>query len=133
MFINPFFWIALFLCTLGYFLYRFGMISRGANREVVRGLGGVIALVSFPVSYFMVDWLALIALIALFMMIVTPAVEMVVSSQYKRLYADSDARIAKKFGTTAEDVQKHTYAYLDEGEDSVVKKTTKDLLDKYNN
>jgi len=109
------------------------MISRGARRSEIEFVGGVTIFFSFLLTLIFIGWKATLIQIPVFFFLVTPIVEVIISALYKKLYGASDEWIAKKYNTTVEDVRLHTYTYLNEGENAVVDKVTRDLLDKYNN
>lgn len=90
MFSNTYFWIAFLMCLIGYFLFRFGMVSRGKKKDVIEFTGGTILLLSFAVMFFGVSWKAFFGHILIFWFVVTPIVETIISTLQKRLYGVSD-------------------------------------------
>lgn len=99
---------------LGFFLFRFGMISRGARRVQVEFFGGLVTLLSFPAMFIFDGLRPFLILIPVFFFVVTPSVELIIRHLYHKLFSASDERIASKFNTTPEDVKLHTYIHLND-------------------
>ncbi len=65
--------------ALGYFLLRFGMVSRGRKKEIIQFIGGLICLSSVVLAWFLLGWKSWLGFIALFFFVLTPIVESSIS------------------------------------------------------
>lgn len=95
MFTNPNFWLVVVLCFVGYFIFRFGMLSRGAKNTQIEFVGGSILFTSFLLTPILIGWLALGAIILIFWIVVTPIVEMSIEALLKRLSEDEKPIVPK--------------------------------------
>lgn len=65
---------------LGFFLLRFGMVSRGSKKEAIQFLGGIVCFSSVVLAWFLLGWKAWIGFIAIFFFVITPIVETIIST-----------------------------------------------------
>jgi len=106
-------WVSIFL---GYFILRFGMVSRGRSREIIQFSGGVILTISFILSFLLLGWKMGLFNILIFWIVITPITELIINKIQKKInlpYKDIHEYLAKKYNTTPEDVQKTIYKNLD--------------------
>lgn len=66
-----------FLCFIGFFTYRLGMtgISNSKN-TIIESIGGLIIFVSFVLVVLLVGWKALLVLLVVFWLVISPLVEL---------------------------------------------------------
>ena len=86
MFTNPIFWMLVGVCLIGYFMFRYGMVIAKSYNNELEFIGGITILTSFVLVLILVNWKAIFALLGLFWIVVTPIVEITISSLQKRLY-----------------------------------------------
>lgn len=96
MFSNTIFWILIFVCLFGYFLLRFGMISRGARKIEIEFIGGTAIFVSFLLVFILVGWKALLVEVGVFWIVITPIVEIIISNLQKRLHSVKEVETGSK-------------------------------------
>lgn len=97
---------------LGYFVLRFGMVSRGHARKYIQFVGGLLLFISLAASFFIVGWVRGLINVTIFWIVVTPVVELAIRYIYKRInapYEEIHNRIAEKYGTTPDEVRKKIY------------------------
>ncbi len=70
-----FWWLTILLNLVGYFIFRFGMISLGNSRVLIEFFGGATLLFSFILMFWLYGTKSGFVLILIFWMIVTPVVE----------------------------------------------------------
>ena len=75
-------WISIFL---GYFILRFGMISRGRSREIIQFAGGVILTICFILSFLLLGFKMGLFNIVIFWAIITPITEVVINRIQKQI------------------------------------------------
>lgn len=119
MLTNPTFWLVVVLCFVGYFIFRFGMISRDAKNTQIEFVGGLILLVSFVLALLLVSWLALGVMVLIFWIVITPVVELSVEALLKRLSEDEKSATPKykMDAETKERLQKSLNAALKEAKE----------------
>ncbi len=103
---------------VGYFLLRFGMVSRGRLRRYIEILGGLILTTCFISAFFMVGWARALLSVLVFWFVVTPIVEVLIRPIENRInapYKEVHEHMAKKYGTTPEAIRKRIYENLDKG------------------
>lgn len=64
------------ICFVGYLTYRFGMVSRSANKSVTEFIGGSITFLSFVAVVYFIGWGSLFWLALAFWIVITPIVEL---------------------------------------------------------
>jgi len=103
-------WVLLCISIfIGYFILRFGMVNRGRSRSYIQFTGGLLLLVSLVTSFFLIGWVKGLINIAIFWIVITPIVEIIIQRIDKRInapYEEIHMRIAEKYDTTSEDVKK---------------------------
>ncbi len=92
--INTTFLILISICLIGYFIFRFGMVSRGNLKELIEFSGGLVLFVSFLLVFFLVGWKALLVQIGVFWIIITPIVEILIL--YIKKYINKPYEYLKK-------------------------------------
>lgn len=78
MWMTPAFYVSIVLCFVGYFIFRFGILSRGNKNTQTEFVGGLTLLASFFVSGYFVSWVSILVLVLVFWVVVTPIVEFIV-------------------------------------------------------
>lgn len=99
------FWLICIVILVGYFLLRFGMISKGMRREYIQFLGGILLTVIFIVAFFVLGWKKWLFSILIFWVIITPLVELLISRIDKKIkepYKNVHEYLAKKHSATDE-------------------------------
>lgn len=96
MFSNTTFWVFIFICLVGYFIFRFGMVGRGQRKTEIEFIGGVTIFISFILTLLLVGWKALIVQLGIFWVVITPIVEITISSIQKRLYGIREKELGSK-------------------------------------
>ncbi|MDZ4184558.1 MAG: hypothetical protein U1D97_06220 [Desulfuromonadales bacterium] len=75
---------------LGFFLLRFGMVSRGRKKEVIQFLGGIVCFSSVVLAWFLLGWKSWLGFIAIFFFVITPIEVATLSRTHKlRQYAQN--------------------------------------------
>lgn len=74
------------LTGLSYFLFRFGMISRGNLKEYIEFLGGLLLLISFVLMFIFFGWKNTGILIIVFIVGITPLGELLLHDISRKLY-----------------------------------------------
>ena len=110
---NLVWWLIILLNLLGYFMFRFGIISRGHLRSPIEFLGGTLLTISFIVMFILFGFKSGLILIPIFWIITTPLTEISVGRIYKTLYGKSDKRIADKYNISEEKVKEEVYENID--------------------
>lgn len=93
-------WISIFL---GYFILRFGMVSRGRSREIIQFIGGIILTACFILSFLFFGLKTCLLNILIFWVIITPITELIIARIQKQIelpYKDIREYLAKKRDTT---------------------------------
>lgn len=86
MFFQNFNWrIIILLNLLGYFIFRFGMVSRGALKEIVEFIGGLILSASFILMFLFFGAKEGFILILIFLFVITPIVEIFIAKIQKKI------------------------------------------------
>lgn len=96
MFSNTTFWVLIFICLVGYFIFRFGMVSKGQRKTEIEFIGGVTIFISFLLILLLIDWRTLLVQVGIFWVVITPIVEIAISSIQKRLYGIRENKIGSK-------------------------------------
>lgn len=114
--------------TIGHFILRFGMISRGTyrGRRVIQFLGGIILSISFLLILFIWNLEYFFVSILISFIPCSMLAEFLTKITYSKLYSKEDKWLADKYNTTPEKVRKDIEEYMDKGH----KKFTKDLIEK---
>lgn len=81
-------WFVIVANVLGYFILRFGVISRGAKREIIQFFGGTVLVVSFILMFVFFGIKAGLVLIPIFGLVITPTVELIIGRVNKKLFGD---------------------------------------------
>lgn len=110
-------WLLLCICIfVGYLTLRYGMVSRGHSRKYIQFVGGLLLFVSLAASFFIIGWVKGLINIAIFWLVVTPLIEIIIRPIDKRInapYEEIHRRIAEKYGSTPEEVKKKIYENMD--------------------
>jgi hypothetical protein len=77
------------------------MVSRGTSNSIIEFVGGIIILSSFILMAYFAGWKAFFALLLMFWVVITPLVEMLISTLGKRLYG-SRVRYSRNMETSTE-------------------------------
>ncbi len=91
-------WISIFV---GYFVLRFGMVSRGRSREIIQFIGGIILTICFILFFLFLGLKAGFLNILIFWVIITPVTELIINKIQKKInlpYKDIHEYLAKKAG-----------------------------------
>jgi hypothetical protein len=107
------FCIALFV---GYFLLRFGMVSRGSLRLMIQSVGGLILTATLISSFVVLGWKGGVISLLLFWFAVTPLTEIPVRwirAKINAPYREAHEHLAEHDGTSPEEVEKQVYRNLD--------------------
>jgi len=107
------FCIALFA---GYFLLRFGMVSRGSFRQIIQSIGGLTLSATLITSFVILGWKGGLVSLALFWFVVTPLTEILIrwiEAKINTPYIEVHLQLAKQNKTTPEEVKKRIYENLD--------------------
>lgn len=78
-------WLIIILNITGYFIFRFGMISRGNKKHEIEFLGGILLTISFALMFIFWGIKNGLILIPIFWLITTPIVEIFISKIYKKI------------------------------------------------
>lgn len=81
-------WVIIFLNTIGYFIFRFGMVSRGYLKDLltlIEFVGGTILLGSFILMFYYFGLKNGLLLIPIFWFITTPIVEVLIGKMQRKL------------------------------------------------
>ncbi len=81
---NIIWWFILLIGFIGYFTFRFGIISRGSKKDLIEFIGGTILAISF-VAMFFLGWRIGLLYILIFWFVITPINEIIISKIKKRL------------------------------------------------
>lgn len=111
--INSFgWWLIILLNSLAYFIYRFGMISRGNLKVLIEFTGGILLLTSFILMFLFFGIKSGGALILIFWFVVTPIVEISIGKIEKKLYGHylkTEERLAQKYKMPVEELRKYKH------------------------
>ena len=100
----------------GYFLLRFGMVSRGSLRQIIQLLGGLILSAVLITSFVVLGWKGGLISLLLFWFAVTPLTEIPIRWIEARInapYREVHKHLAKQYGTTPEEAKRQVYRNLD--------------------
>ncbi len=110
-------WLPIAILNLiSYFIFRFGMISRGALRTYIEFLGGMLLTASFILMFVLHGLKDVLILVVFFWFLTTPITEICINridEQINKPYQEIHKHLAKKYGTTPEEVKKRIYDNLD--------------------
>lgn len=110
---NLILWTAVFI---GYFLLRFGMVSRGRLRDLLQFIGGVILTISFILAFIALGIKMGIITILIFWVIITPVAELIIIPIKKNInkpYKAIHEYLAEKYNKTPEEIENQVYRNLD--------------------
>lgn len=72
------------------------MIARGFRKTEIEFIGGGVIFISFLLILLLVGWRALLVQVGIFWVVITPIVEITISSLQKRLYGIRENEIGSK-------------------------------------
>jgi multisubunit Na+/H+ antiporter MnhG subunit len=104
--------IVIALMVIGYFLLRFGMVSRGRIRSLIQFIGGSTCTIAVVASFILLGWKGALIFIGIFFFVITPIVEVFISkidAKISEPYNEAHEYLAQKYGTTPEEVKKTIY------------------------
>lgn len=100
---NIYWWLIISINLLGYFIFRFGIISRGAKKDYVEFLGGVLLATSFVSMFFVFGIKATGILVLIFWLMITPIIEITIpiigitiEKIYDRLFKKTGRSVSRK-------------------------------------
>ena len=79
-------WLIIVANVLGYFVLRFGIISRGLKREIIQFFGGTVLLISFILMFAFFGLKAGLVLTPIFGLVTTPIVELIIGRINKKSF-----------------------------------------------
>lgn len=120
---NFFWWLIVSVNFIGYFLGRFGMMSRGRLRSIIEFVGWIITIISFIWMWLQFSFGQFLILIPIFIFLTRTLVEGVIEIIYRKLFAEQDREFAKYKGMSAEKVR------LDHELDNYESDDPKDIID----
>lgn len=119
---NIYWWLILLANFFGYFIFRFGMISRGNLKTLIEFTGGILLLTSFILMFLFFGIKSGIILILIFLFVSTPIVEISIGKIEKKLYGHyfkTEERLAQKYKMPVEELRK----YKDKSDEEIVEET----------
>lgn len=102
-------WMIVFLNFVGYLILRFGIISNGTLKEVVKALGILLTTTSFILMLIFFGFVSSIVLMIILWVVITPIVMILIKLLEKRLYPyhiKIRKEYAKKLNVTEEEVER---------------------------
>jgi len=105
---NIVWWLIIFFSLLGYFIFRFGMISRGRSKYLIEFVGGIALLASFIAMLIINGVKPLLVMILIFWFAVTPIIEVLIEKLNKKLYGhylEFEEGYAKKLGMSVDQLR----------------------------
>ena len=118
-------WLIALLNLIGYFIYSFGQISRGASKELIKFTGGVLFICSFGLMVFLFGGKYLFGLIGLSFVVTAPTVGILIAKIEKKLFPyriKIRKAYAKKLNVTEEEVERVSQMNNDEFQSEMRKK-----------
>lgn len=128
---NSIWYLITFLSLISYFIFRFGMISKGAKKGLIEFVGGVGILTSFFLMLGLFGFISMLILIPIFFLINTLIVEAIIQFINKKLYGHyikEEKELAKRMGIPIDQLRK----YMNMNDKKIfetLKQTSPDLFD----
>ena len=85
-------WLIIILGLISYFIFRYGMTSRGNLKEIISFLGGILLLLSFILMFLLFGIKSGVIYILIFWVVITPINEIILQKVRNKIDKPYDKR-----------------------------------------